>query len=318
MKTPILLIIFNRPDTTARVFAEIRAAKPKQLFIAADGPRSEAEQELCSTTRSIVDRVDWECEVKTLFRDKNLGLGFGVDSAITWFFENVEQGIILEDDCLPSPSFFEFCEAMLEKYKNNENVGIISGDNFIQEDILEEINPNKDEYYFIRPLYLWGWATWRRAWDKHDLEMRNWPAFQRDHYLERAFKSRNVSRLYNDLFEFLYSKGTRVWDIPWFFSCLTNNMLCLVPPRNLVSNIGIIGTHSTEESTLNNIKIVPISIETLQHPEEVAVNIEVEDLFLKYTFVDRFSYRILLIKILKVLKIRDLARSIYRKFNLKF
>ena len=133
LKSPVLFLVFNRPDTTRRVLEAIRQAQPSQLFIAADGPREgkSGEAEKCADVRRIVNEgIDWDCEVKTLFRDKNLGCKVAVSRAIDWFFEHVEEGIILEDDCLPHPTFFRFCEELLNKYRDDERIGQISGDNF--------------------------------------------------------------------------------------------------------------------------------------------------------------------------------------------
>lgn len=319
METPILFIIFNRPDTTARVFEEIRKAKPKQLFVAADGARNEGEWGLCNKTRDIIKGIDWDCEVKTLFRDKNLGCKISCASAITWFFENVEQGIILEDDCLPNPSFFAFCEIMLDKYKDDNRVGMISGDNFVQEATLKTINPNRDKYYFVRPTYIWGWATWRRAWDKYDIEMKSWPEIKKSGYLNDVFKNKNVSIFFEHILQYVYRGGATTWDTQWFFSCLVSNMLCIIPPRNLISNIGTSGTHSnsSKESPLMNMKTEFVSIENLKHPEDTTRNIDVENIILSSTLADRFSYRIILVEILEFLWLDDLTRMLYRKLKLK-
>lgn len=172
LNVPVLLLIFNRPDTTQRVFHEIRGASPLQLFISADGPRENkpGEFEKCQITRDIVRQVDWDCEVYTNFRDKNLGCKIAVSSAIDWFFENVEEGIILEDDCLPSFSFFRFCEELLEKYRDDERIMQIGGTN-----LLSEWQRSDDSYYFSKYGAIWGWATWRRAWQYYDVNMKLWP-----------------------------------------------------------------------------------------------------------------------------------------------
>ncbi len=162
---PVLFLIFNRPDTTQPVFNEIREAKPTKLFVAADGPRDnkKGEKEECEKTRKIIEQVDWDCELYKLYRDKNLGCKIAVSSAIDWFFENVEEGIILEDDCLPHPSFFRFCQELLEKYKGDERVFVISGDNF-----LFGRKRTNYSYYFSRYNHCWGWAGWIRTLSDYD------------------------------------------------------------------------------------------------------------------------------------------------------
>lgn len=317
MKTPVLLLMFNRPDTTARVFDAIRKAKPSKLFIAADGARNDAEWDLCNKTRDVVKNVDWECEVHTLFRDKNLGLGNGMDSAISWFFDNVEQGIILEDDCLPDPSFFTFCENMLDRYKDNENIGMISGDNFIQEKTLQKINPDKDEYYLIRPVFIWGWASWRRAWQKHDLSMKQWPEVKKNGYIKTLFKNKNVANSFIDSFNFVYNKGSHVWDIPWFFACLMNKMLCIIPPRNLISNIGVIGSHTVEETPFHNMKAKHIDVTILRHPQTISANIEIENSIFCDIGASTFSYRRYLIQLIDFFGLHNLVKKIYRFFKFK-
>ena len=168
MDTPILFLVFNRPDTTSKVFQRIREIQPLKLFIAADGPRpeKEGEKEKCETVkRSVLENIDWPCEVKTLFRNNNLGCGKAVSNAITWFFQNVEEGIILEDDILPDKSFFNFCKDLLEKYRYDERIKVIGGSNIHKKAGI------KDSYYFSSICRIWGWASWRRVWT---MERRCW------------------------------------------------------------------------------------------------------------------------------------------------
>ena len=161
ISTPVLFLIFNRPELTEKVFQKIQDAQPKYLFVAADGPRDNkyGEKDLCEKTRAVVlENITWECEVKTLFRTENLGCRTAVSSAINWFFENVEEGIILEDDTVPDNSFFSYCQALLEKYRNHEQIMMITGDNF-----QDGIKRGNGSYYFSRYVHIWGWASWRRA-----------------------------------------------------------------------------------------------------------------------------------------------------------
>src|SRR3989344_1301108 len=183
IKPPILFLVFNRPQLTKKVFSEIRRFKPKKLFISADGPRSGNSQDriLCKRVRKITEKVDWPCEVKRLYRDGNLGCKNSISKALSWFFENENEGIILEDDCLPDTTFFQFCGEMLEKYRHNKDVGIISGDNFIKGSTIE------DSYYFSNYFHMWGWATWKRSWKSYDLTMRKWPKLNKDKWLEQLF-----------------------------------------------------------------------------------------------------------------------------------
>jgi len=171
--TPILFIVFNRLDTAQKVFESIKLIRPKYLFVAADGPRVDVagEKQKCEDTRAIIKQIDWDCDIKTLFREKNIGIKNAVSSAITWFFNNIEEGIILEHDCLPNDSFFIYCEEILNKYKKNEQVMHVSG-NFFQPTPV-----GKNDYYFSRIPHIWGWATWKRAWVKYNLEMNGYSEF---------------------------------------------------------------------------------------------------------------------------------------------
>ncbi|MFH1427813.1 MAG: nucleotide-diphospho-sugar transferase, partial [Patescibacteria group bacterium] len=193
--TPILFLIFNRPETTQRVFDKIKIIKPRHLFVAADGPREgKNESEKCQAVRDIIKQIDWDCKVNTLFRDKNLGCKLAVSSAIDWFFDNVEEGIILEDDCLPDPSFFKFCQELLVKYREDSNVMCISGDNF---------NPNlyngSDSYFFSKVASIWGWASWRRAWKYYDIEMKSFLLFSKNNKVKKIFNSRLEQKAWLDV-----------------------------------------------------------------------------------------------------------------------
>ena len=189
---PILFVVFNRYETTLRVFQVIRQQEPSRLFIAADGPRLNRSDDLekCNQVRQIVDLVDWDCEVITLFRDANLGCRDAVSSAINWFFSHVDKGIILEDDCLPVPFFFSFCQEMLEYYQSDDRVMMVSGDNF-----QNGIQRGKGSYYFSKCCHIWGWATWKRAWDKYDVEMKSFPDFRKQN-LVNSILSKNDERTY--------------------------------------------------------------------------------------------------------------------------
>jgi hypothetical protein len=237
LETPVLFLIYRRPDKTLKVFNAIKNIKPKKLFVVADGPKNDEEIYLCEQSRQIVSNVDWDCEVKTLFRDKNIGSKYSVSSGINWFFEHVEEGIILEDDCLPNDSFFFFCENMLNRYRGSENILHISGTN------LTETTKSKYTYYFSRYPIIWGWATWKRAWHNYDLELEDrlyYKELIKDRFkdpLERRFWNRVLDTL-NDL---------DAWDYQWMFSIWNVNGLCVNTNYNFVTNIGFdeSATHTT-------------------------------------------------------------------------
>lgn len=240
---PVIFIIFNRPDTTRQVFEKIRAAKPRTLLVIADGARPDraGEAEKCAATRAIIDEVDWDCQVQKNFSEINLGCRLRISSGITWAFERVEKAIILEDDCLPSDSFFPYCADLLDRYESDERVMMVSGNNrlFGQAD-------TSDSYYFSRYPHYWGWATWRRAWAKYDVQMTHWPEI-RDRRLFDQYLPNAVARYYwESTFQHVYHGDINTWAYQWVYSIWANSGFCAVPARNLVRNIGF---HSEATNT---------------------------------------------------------------------
>jgi hypothetical protein len=240
---PVLFLVFNRPDLTAESFAAIRLAKPKQLFIAADGPRADrpAEKELCERVREIATKVDWSCDVKTLFREHNLGCRDAVRLAIDWFYGNVEEGIVLEDDCLPEPTFFPYCATLLERYRHDERIMCVTGNNFQKAAI------GRDEsYYYSIYNHCWGWASWRRAWACFDNSMADWPALKTSDFLS-GFLRRDAANFWRSNFDSVYESRVNTWDYVWTYTCWANSGLTVVPNVNLVNNIGFDSraTHTT-------------------------------------------------------------------------
>lgn len=235
--TPVLFLIFNRPDLTQQVFSVIRQVKPKHLFIAADGPRigKSGEQELCIETRELVlGMIDWDCEIKTLFRDENLGCKLAVSGAINWFFDNVEEGIILEDDCVPDISFFPFCEWLLNYHRTNEAIMHIAGNNFLRDKLKIE-----GSYYLSRYSHIWGWATWKRAWAKYDRDISFWPLIREGDFLNNFFGGNRVmSSYWTENFDITYQGKIDNWDAQWLLTCWYNKGGSIIPRSNLVRNIG--------------------------------------------------------------------------------
>lgn len=240
----MLFLVFNRPDTTYQVFEAIRRAKPQFLYVAADGPREgvEGEAQLVAKVRKIASLVDWPCELKTLFREKNLGCKRAVSGAITWFFEQVEQGIILEDDCLPHGDFFHFCEILLDRYADDGRVSVITGNNF-----QNGRKRGDGSYYFSRYNHVWGWASWRRAWQHYDGDLRFWPNWKRSGAWLSEFPDRVERRYWEGIFDQMYDKQIDTWDYPWTASIWYHAGLTATPNVNLVSNIGFgpDATHTT-------------------------------------------------------------------------
>ncbi|MDA9260644.1 hypothetical protein N9P58_02130 [Puniceicoccaceae bacterium] len=246
LNTPILFLIFNRPELTQRVFSQIAKAKPTKLFVAADGARNESEKVVCEQTRTIIDQIDWECEVFTLFRDKNLGCRNAVESAISWFFDNVEQGIILEDDCLPNNSFFSFCEEMLDRYQEDTRVMHIGGANF-----QNGIQRGEASYYFSRIMHCWGWASWRRAWHLNDPNLDTFKRFHNENLVVDLYDDVRIQNFLMKHLSAIYRGDLNTWCFVWFYSVLIQHGLCIIPNHNLISNIGF-GVDSTHCADSNS------------------------------------------------------------------
>ncbi len=260
LNTPVLFLIFNRPDTTRQVFAKIREIQPRQLFIAADGPRNiPGEAEKCALTRkTVMDAIDWDCEVKTLFRTENLGCGLAVSDAISWFFDSVEMGIILEDDCLPDPTFFSFCETLLDKYKNDERVSIIGGTNYQLE------NNTTDSYYFSIYSHIWGWATWRRTWKLYEYNITSYDK----KIIRNHFKTCKETNYWDSIYKNPDTlKKINTWDYQLQYVNFKHNKISIIPNTNLVKNIGLLnGTHTGTEVPDFHFKRRFGNIEKIIHP----------------------------------------------------
>lgn len=243
LDTPVLLLIFNRPQCTFRVFDEIRRARPKQLFIAADGPRVGRNDEAeCASARGIISHIDWDCDLKTFFSENNRGCGKGPVTGITWFFDHVEQGIVLEDDCLPAPAFFPFCETLLDHFRDDTRVMEIGGANLIE----PECRSDEHSYYFSEHNHTWGWATWRRAWRLYDYEMSGAGESAVRRYFYNTFNSDLEREYFLKIFSKTYYKNESItwWDYQWEFARRMNGGLSIVPRSNLIVNLGL-GKHAT-------------------------------------------------------------------------
>lgn len=266
LQTPVALMIFNRPDTTARVFEAIRAARPARLLVVADGPRSDrsGEADRCAAARAIIDRVDWDCEVLTNFSETNLGCRRRIAGGLDWVFEQVDEAIILEDDCIPQPDFFPFCAALLEKYREDERVMMIGGTNFLGQ------FDTPASYLFSRFFSIWGWATWRRAWQKYDLALPGWETYKAERQVNYYYPQRYVADYITTLFDLAQQQRIDTWDIQWFYACLFNNGLSIVPRVNLIANIGsTAGTHTIDGLTEPPLATWPLETAVLRHPAQV-------------------------------------------------
>lgn len=269
-KTPILFLVFNRLETTKLVFEKIKKIEPAYLFIAADGPRINVagEKEKCEEIkRWLISNVSWPCDIKTLFRTENMGCKYAVSSGINWFFEHVEEGIILEDDCLPNESFFTFCQTLLEKYRLDQNIMHIGGNNFQQ-----GITRGNRDYYFSVYNHIWGWATWRRAWQTYDVEMKDFNEIECNKMLVRIFEQQNVRGYWSNIFNKVNEKLFDTWDYQWTYRVWKENGLAIVPQKNLVSNIGFFESalHTSDKNSwLSNLETS--ALEVLKYPSRKKV-----------------------------------------------
>jgi hypothetical protein len=281
-QTPVLFLIFNRPDTTKQVFEAIRQAKPPRLYVAADGPRASRKDEAERTeqVRKIATAVDWSCEVKTLFRKENLGCKQAVSGGIDWFFENEDQGIILEDDCLPHPDFFIFCETLLNRYASDERVWVITGDNF-----QDGQQRGDGSYYFSRYNHVWGWASWRRAWAKRDMAIKFWPDWKTSLGWRAWLPMRLERQYWAEIFDQMSRNEIDTWDYPWTASVWFHGGLTVTPNVNLVSNIGFgsDATHTTGNSKNSSNKTNGIM--PLRYPKNLKQSIDAD----YYVFKEHFG-----------------------------
>lgn len=293
MKTPLALFIFNRPEKTKIVFEAIRKDSPETLYVIADGPRDEKEGKLCRAARSVIDSLDWKCQIIKNYAETNLGCRHRVSSGLDWVFERTDKAIILEDDCLPDESFFKFCEELLERYEEDDRIMHISGNYF------QEKNKRfhaKDSYYFSIIPHIWGWATWSRAWKKYDVNMSAWPKLRNSKAMADKLASNGAVEYWTRVWDDYFSKKIDSWDGQWFFACLMNNGLCINPCQNLVSNIGFDydATHTKSSSQFGNLPTKEMLF-PLKHPEKIAANTNADAFTFRNNFgIDKkFVHRIL-------------------------
>ncbi len=273
--TPVALFIFNRPDTTKKVFEEIRKAEPDRFFVIADGPRRnvERDKELCKLTREITDNIDWDCKVTRDYAVENYGLRKRVAGGLTHMFESVDDAIILEDDCVPHQSFFPFCQELLERYCNEEKVMMISGNNF-----LGELSQKECSYHFSSFNHIWGWATWKRAWNLYDGGMNDWNDLKEGDFLNNILQDDVSVKYFRTIFQEVYEDKINSWAYRWLYSMLREAGLSIVPSKNLVTNIGFgpeaTNTKSKSQRTAN---IIAEEIEfPLMHPPKTERDLEAD------------------------------------------
>lgn len=247
---PVAIFNFNRPHLTRRVFEVVRQIRPRQLLLVADGPRASRPDDarLCAEVRAIFDEIDWECEVLRNFSDTNLGSFKRNSSGLNWVFDTVEEAIILEDDCMPSLSFFRYCEELLERYRNDPRVGLISGNNFG----FPGVGRENDSYYFSAYALTWGWASWRRVWKQVDLEMSWWEPEAAGSMLRAALPHPSEWKYWLRLYDSIRSGATRnAWDYQLIITLLRHSQYCAFPQVNLAANVGfgVGATHGSDDAS---------------------------------------------------------------------
>lgn len=294
LNTAVLLLTFNRLDTTTEVFQSIRKAKIPRLYIWSDGPRSEVNQEDVKVRKVrdyLISNIDWPCEVKTRFNETNLGCKKATTSSIDWFFENEEMGIILEDDCLPSQSFFWYCEEVLERFKNDHRVMQIAGMTYVE----KPNNAQDYSYHFCKVGGIWGWASWRRAWELYENEMESFSKAKEENLFDNLFINQNERKKYMlDLFEKHYGTSA-TWDFQWSYTKIVNNSINIMPSKNLIVNIGHGHDQATNTDSANNrysnMKLKELSF-PLKHPKFVAIDVSFDYLNYKYVTYRNFKHSI--------------------------
>lgn len=280
--TPIALVIFNRPDLTKRVFQSIAQVRPRQLFVVCDGPRPNVpgEAALVAASRAVLEKVDWPCELLTNYSQTNLGCKRRVATGLDWIFQMVEEAIILEDDCIPDPTFYTFCEQLLERFRNDDRIAAISGNNF-----QNGRSRTPHSYYFSKYFHCWGWASWRRVWKTFDADMQSWPAFRQSRGLRKWRNSVGEEAYWEQIFDATFNGKIDSWAYGWLYNCWRHDGLTILPDVNLVSNIGFRAdaTHTRNgDGRFANLPTVPIG--RLDHPREISCNIEAD----KHTFAQNF------------------------------
>lgn len=290
LNTPVTFIIFNRYEYAQKVFEQIRKVMPTKLFVVADGPRQDVdgEKEAVAKTRSILDQIDWDCELYCNFSEKNLGCGERIASGLTWVFSQVDRTIVLEDDCMASESFFFYCQELLEKYKNDERITFIAGTNYIEKEMRIE-----DSYTFSYFHNVWGWASWARAWKLYDKNMSSWPRVRKTGMLRKQFGLR-MALQWEDSYASIIDHKIDTWDYQWEYAQQLVNGLSIVPKVNMIENIGLFsGTHM-DDGTEHNEKELELRckeiIFPLVHPLQIKRNKEFDKTYMRCVRYDKFSY----------------------------
>lgn len=277
MDTAVAFIIFNRPDCTEQSFETIRRVQPPKLFVIADGPRANREDEAqqCADARAVIERVDWPCEVHKNYSETNLGCARRVSSGLDWVFSQVDRAIILEDDCIPDPTFFTFCEQLLTRYENDSRIMHISGNNH-----QAGMRRTPYSYYFSKYPHCWGWATWKRAWALFDFELKLWPVICESGVIDSLYDDPREDQYWRETIDAVMSGRLSSWAYRWQIACWANNGLSVLPEVNLVQNVGFgaAATHTTDDH--GHLSVSAGRLESIEHPPYV----------MRHRVADRFTF----------------------------
>ncbi|MDH5666808.1 MAG: hypothetical protein OEY86_02205 [Nitrospira sp.] len=290
--TPIAVLTFNRPELTERLLNILGQIKPRRMLVVSDGPRSHVatDVERVTAVRRLFEKLDWECHVDRNFAECNMGSFPRNSSGLSWVFDQVEEAVILEDDCVPEPSFFPFCEELLRKYRDDQRVGLISGNNFLK--------PSRQKlaasYFFSGYATTWGWASWRRTWRQVDLDMPYWLEFRDSGQLRRAVYSDNEDLYWRSVYDAIHERRTKnAWDYQLMLTCRRFNLLTIVPAVNLVSNVGFGG----DAVHYKNNRFLEINVPTgsipfpLVHPAKVEMSRKVDYQIYRRRFNEQLHFR---------------------------
>lgn len=287
-RSPVLFLVFNRPDTTLQVFEAIKVARPSRLYVAADGPRTNRadEADLCRRARNVIKQVDWPCEVKTFFNEQNQGCKEAVSSAIDWFFRYEEEGIILEDDCLPANDFFKFCDVMLDKYRYDTRIRHIGGCNLQQGKTWGTAS-----YYFSNLTHVWGWAGWRRVWQNYDKQLSAYHYPDVEAIFSNLFTEPIIAKAWTKIFTEVKAGNIDTWDYQLTIINFFNNSLSVIPNVNLISNIGFGAGATHTVDAANRYANLPLGkLGDITHPLYILPQKEADYHTLAYDFdVDRIK-----------------------------
>lgn len=275
-KVPILVIIFNRHELVQKLFNEIKKQKPKYLYISCDGPRVDKENdiELINKSKAVFDQIDWDCEIKTLYRDKNWGAGKSISDALIWFFNQVEEGVVFEEDCFPHQDFFEYCEVLLEKYRNNSEIMFIGGNNF------QKQSKSEFSYYFSAYPHIWGWASWQRVIYDYSFELKNISNKDFKNVINHYNFSWIETKVWFDKFKRIQMGQINSWDYQLTYNIWSKKGISIIPQMNLVKNIGFgkDAIHCKNSKSIEaNLEIHPIL--PIKHPKEVIINTDADSYY---------------------------------------